>query len=229
MSLIGENVAIIGLGVSCQTKKQLVTHIPLLADLTGDETLSVAGMPMDWLISPIRSTISLLMLPPEGRTPTTPNELVVNKRPYWPPHNLYFFHHFRDGGGIEAGPAFDKTSEVFKARWRRFQDVVQSGRRLIFVASNTQIDLSDHAKNTGTFSHVENANHISELYQTLCAITGKDVELLFITHRDRYIEDNDLPAGVTIDMHERLAPHWHGDPDLWAASFRRSIVTSLTP
>ncbi len=50
MSAVGQKVAVIGLGMSCQSSAQIRSHVPLLARLTGDETLKISAMPFDNII-----------------------------------------------------------------------------------------------------------------------------------------------------------------------------------
>src|SRR5580692_5743681 len=151
MSIISAKVAVVSLGMSCQTTWQIQSNARLLVELLHiAEPFAQGGMPFDWLIAPPASVAS--MLAARCLFPECAEHLKLNFAPWWPAHNVYYWHDFRlPDGSYELATGFQQTAAKYQYLLNKFVGLAGVERR-IFVISNTQNNLDHVARTTGTIS-----------------------------------------------------------------------------
>src|SRR5215217_1929989 len=90
MSLSSSRTAVISLGMSCQTSRQIKVHHRLLRSALRDEDLHPVSSFFNNLISPITATTSLFAADLEP--PSSAAEIVRWSRPFWERHGMFFWH-----------------------------------------------------------------------------------------------------------------------------------------
>lgn len=224
MSVIGERVAIISLGMSCQTAIQIEAHIELLKELTGDNTLEVRSLPFDSTIAPVSSVSKALSA---DRPFPRMAELTYRVKPYWALANIYYWHHFRDGERLATSEKITKHIVAFKRRSKRLSEVLHSQRRLIFFVSNTQPDLDEKSQEAKTFTPVIRASEMLKLRRVISREVKRPFELVLVTLRDRY-QQNAPERGFTVIFQpdhvlDRTQFNWQGDPAAWRNAISKGV------
>lgn len=226
MSLVGKDVAIVSLGMSCQITYQLRKHAGLLAELTGDPDLREVGMPFDWVIRPPMNTVRAiqeLLFFPESRHEITLN----NKIPYWAKNSTLYWHDFN---GIEGTDVIDVASEEFASDFdeavQKYQHVTESfealrsKKRNIFIISNVQNNLEEHDRNFGGIDYLLNKDNLGA---TAAAIAQRfpecSNEFLVVSYKDRIAPDIKLP-NTLVALFSRDASEWEGSDANWGRLFR---------
>lgn len=214
MSIKGQDIAIIGLGMSCQTSWQIRHALPLLRELTGDETLQAIGLPFDWLTGPLTSIAR--MMDADAFFPAR-EEVEMRPRPFW--MDTTFFHAFTPDHGITYD--VDALYEQSRGRAAHCANTLRSLRtvpRIVAFISNTQNNLVQFAGEPRPFSRTVTAEDVSDLKRSAEAYLEKPVEFVVVTHAGAWEPEVARLAAV----HE-IAPdgsQWMGAPEEWATVLR---------
>jgi hypothetical protein len=206
VAIIGQDVAIVGLGLSCQTAHQLRQNAPMMAQLMGEQ-VAVSRLPFDWMIARPRSVAA--MLRNQDYCPASFRELSWSGRPYWPRYDCYFWH---------EEIAFDHPSRFMLRVHSAAEKVkmIAERRRRIFIVSNTQNALPGIIGVAGGGVDISlDDDALGELQQAIDGAFGPS-ELYAVT----YPHLNRTRRWKTLF---ELAPDdsdWQGDEDQWANVLR---------
>ncbi|SMF66085.1 hypothetical protein SAMN02982989_3437 [Xaviernesmea oryzae] len=224
MSLTGNNVAVLSIGMSCQTSHQIREHASLLREVTGDPSLKVKALPFDWLISQPTSTLSILQS--VKRFPDLDELAMRQGKPYWPRHNVYFWHAFKnDEQQFDIPGTYNMVRETMLMRWERFSNAV-IGRRLILVMSNTQNDLDGHCRAAGTMSSIFQMSKLNSIAREIRQILAPSAEIVVVSRRDRMLADEE-PRGIKLFYHQPDSSRWEGDNAQWAETLTAACSPAL--
>lgn len=227
MSLLGSKIAVVSLGMCCQTTFQIRHHAKLLASLGGDATAVISGMPFDGLICPPESATK--MLREDKFSPDGSGDLVVSEGAYWADFNVYFWHEFRPGKldpligrKINVEKSYRTLREKYQhmaAKFRRLSQV----ERLIFVICNTQNNLPLVSNLTGTVSPRVDLEAIDGLAAQCDAFFARTCEYVFVTYPD-WRRGESKRTNVAVHQLSRDESDWQGDPKQWARVFENTLT-----
>lgn len=215
MALIFNDVAICGLGMSCQTAMQLDTHKGYLEQLIGQSAVR-RTTPFHWLIS---SPLSIAQMVQEDCFfPERIGAFSKTPQPRWDEMQVLYYHEKNIG---------DSFSEL-RSKWRHIAEnfsLIKTILRKIFILSNTQNNLlpAGSALNAG-WSVVSN-DTMATVRSALEARFG-DVELHCVVYADRH----ELTAEAPIDgMHvlEKDQSAVSGDALQWKQVLSGIIATRV--
>jgi hypothetical protein len=218
MSVVSPKVAIVSLGMSCQTTWQIQSNARLLVELLRiAEPVAQGGMPFDWLISPPAAVAS--MLAARRLFPERTEELQLNFAPWWPAHNVYYWHDFKlPEGGYELSAGFQQATAKYQYLLNKFAGLAGVERR-IFIIANTQNNLNQVARATGTI----NAGLAAADIIDLCAATDRffavPSEYIVVSYADRLDKAIDRKNVKTYHLATDTS-EWQGDIGQWASMFR---------
>lgn len=220
MSLIGNRIAVVSLGSSCQTAHQLKLNAALVSELCGDE-LKHVRLPFDWVIGPIEKTTEWLR--PGTIFPNSPNDLTVVSRElgtfFWEQKGIYFWHDFRSANYIDVDhfENFERTRAVYAKSFDAFRQILRK-KRIVFIISNTQNNLlwafGDDYWKIGFDFNEENIRNIKHAVNDLF---GVECELICVTYAKRSADTLSDMKDMNIFV-ERVEPDnsgWQGDDDAW--------------
>jgi hypothetical protein len=210
MSLIGAETAVVSLGASCQTARQIRLHQALLSERLGDALLP-QSLPFDWIFAPPAAAARLLRGP--VRVPPGPAELLVTQQPFWLRHGVWLWH-----DPLEAEGDFAAMQDRQARRWARFL-ALRALRRRVFVVSVTQNNL-DGVANAAPQSldfRLTRAR-MRALADAVTEVFGPEGNsLVFLAYADRLAPDA-LAAGFPLAVLERDGTDHEGSDVQWAAA-----------
>ena len=219
MSAIGEKVAVVSLGLSCQTSRQIDGNVPLLRKLTGDETLEKASLPFDWLISTPHGLCEMIAdanFFPEDHTQLMDDQGRLRHRRY----DVFYWHvsrHLSSAGH----PGFADTKGKFDYTSARFGKIATLDR-VVGVLSDTQgnlPELEETWKLPLTKTGVEQADRVRKSFE---ALLGRPVELLMVSRNPR--PEGELPANSAYYEMTPEPEGWAGNGRDWAKVFTEYFV-----
>lgn len=232
MSLVGEKIAVVSLGMCCQSTFQIRHHADLITRLSGDPTAKISGMPFDGLICPPHAAVKMLR---EDRFhPQRVDELTLSEGAYWKEMDTYFWHEFRPGKKtlfgrqkISLEQSYQSLTEKYKYMADKFRKL-SNVRRLIFVICNTQNNLPFVAELTGTIDYVLTLDSVNDLAAQGDNFFGRRCEYLFVTY-EKWLRSSQSRENVSV---YRLSPDnsdWQGSPDQWSNVFRDALSQPSPP
>ncbi|TAM95935.1 MAG: hypothetical protein EPN45_21960 [Rhizobiaceae bacterium] len=223
MSVVGEKLAVVSLGSSCQSAHQIKQNAAMLSALAGDE-LTPKRFPFDWVICPVARTGEWIRS--SDRFPQSPMELSPYKQDgtfHWKKQGMFFWHDFRQQKAVDVEGTFSLTRDKYDRFFNSFDDL-RKRERVIFVVSNTQNNLvsvlgDDYQKGCFTFTP-ENTRAVK---QSAEVALGKPCELLVVTYDERSVPAlESLPEErMTIARIRPDDSEWKGDDATWSALFQR--------
>lgn len=217
MSLIGARSAVVSLGASCQTARQIRLHARLLGARIGDATLRPQSLPLDWMFAPPDAVARLVAA--SVRVPETRAELVPAQRPFWPRHGVWFWH-----DPIEADADFVAMQERQARRWARFDALAVLEHRL-FVLSVTQNNLPRVAN--AAPHRMEFTLSGARMRAVVAAVEGRFPQgrnaFLFVTYPNRAQPDAGRTGWPLAVLSPDATDH-EGDDAQWAAAFTRHVA-----
>lgn len=217
MSLIGRRAAVVSLGASCQTARQIRLHAALLAKLIGDPTLAPQSLPLDWIFAPPDAAARLVAA--STRVPEAKGELVQAQQPFWPREGVWFWH-----DPIETEADFAAMQERQRRRWARFDALAALEHRL-FVLSVTQNNLPRVAN--AAPQPMDFALSAARIRDVVAAVAARFPQgrnaFLFVTYQDRAQPDAE-GAGWPLAVLTPDATDHEGDDPQWAAAFSRHVA-----
>jgi hypothetical protein len=230
MSAVGQKVAVIGLGMSCQSSAQIRSHVPLLARLTGDETLKISAMPFDDIICVPDSAASMLQA--DTFYPADPDAIVVSQGAHWRDLNVYFWHEYRLHkrnvlehltGRVNARRAYRELSSKYAHLTTKFRQM-RKLERLVFVISNSQNNLRAYSTEIGIDPKLTAAS-VERLCDACDTYFGRPCEYVLATYEARLSGDFSRDR-LTIFKLTPDGSDWEGDPAQWRSVFERYFARS---
>jgi len=211
MSLIGAHTAVVSLGVSCQTARQIRLNQTLLSARLGD-ALQPLSLPLDWMFAPPDAVARLLRSP--IRVPPRRGELIAAEQPFWARHGVWLWH-----DAVSSDADFAALQARQTRRWARF-DALGALERRVFVVSNTQNNLDDVARKAPQRMDFrltrQRMTAISEAIAQAFPKGRNDV--LFVAYAARLAPDAQR-AALPLAVLEPDATDNEGDDRQWTAAF----------
>ena len=214
MSAIGDRIAVVSLGLSCQTSRQIDGHVPLLRQLTGDESLEKASLPFDWLISTTRGLVGLIE---EGSFfPETHEGFCADQgRLRLKAHDILYWHESRLFA--RAGdPRFENSKAKFHYTSARFQQIAKLDR-VVAVMSDTQPNLPWKEERWKIRLTDTSLAEAEEARNAFAKFLGRPVDLLMVSRNPQ-----PLFSARPDFAHYHMIPEkdgWAGNGREWAAVF----------
>lgn len=217
MSLIGENIAFVSLGSSCQVAHQLRLHAATLSYETGQD-LQHRRLPFDWIIAPIEKLTG--MLDSGVHFPSEPGHLrphsgQVSAR-YWPDAGVFFWHDFFDEtGAINVQATFESTRQQYEQHFSLLRKLA-SKKIIVLVVANTQNNLptvlGDQFQGFEfTLDRLRSLKIACERY------VGRRCLMLAVTYQG--LADDTLASDASTDIEVRYIARdpseWEGDSAIW--------------
>lgn len=139
MALLGKTLAVVSLGISCQTTFQLERAKARISAAHGEDLVELS-MPFDWrIVGPVDVAG---MLKDAEFYPEDQTELTGERRRYWKRRRCWFWHDKWDDFG-----RFRAKQAHLVDNWRKIPET----RRQVFIASNTQNNLPQKREEVGGF------------------------------------------------------------------------------
>jgi hypothetical protein len=211
MSVIGDKIGVLALGLTCQTSFRIRAEKALIGKLAKDPAVDEIATPFDWLIV---SPAAIKRLLDQNRFVPEHAELTsVEKRAAWPEMGVFFWHEkqrLSDAGYAALRDKYQHKAENLE----RFKTV----KKLIVIVSNTQNDLPMLAEKTGADLMLKGKD-LRELYKSLKRFLGRSFQFVVVTYGDR------VSGGQKFGKRFVLEPdvsEWKGDPKAW-----RGLLTDL--
>ncbi|MBO0345829.1 hypothetical protein J0X15_11415 [Roseibium sp. CAU 1637] len=214
MSAGSDTTAIVSLGMSCQSARQIRTSIEVLS-----EVLAQAFQPerhfFDGLVAPVAGLAQLF----EDGFPLFDRVAIVDGpgHPTWNPYEIRFLHHFRPEP--EAAADIDGWFENELSRFTHLRakfERLRQRERLIFVISNSQNNLDLVARDTGIEKLDFDADELKRLQVAVDGFFGRACEYLVVSHPERH-GGTELPELRILQADDS---EWTGDKRQWRELFR---------
>ena len=138
MSVRGGGLAVVSLGLSCQTSHQLRRQLPLL-----QPDYVIDAMYFDYVITPFETLLAILA----GAFPalSLPAQITpLLGHAWWKAQGMFFPHDFRAGlmgGALDIEANFARSAARLGHLREKFLALDQAAERLVFVLGNGQADL----------------------------------------------------------------------------------------
>lgn len=222
MSAEGHSTAIVSLGISCQSARQIRTHAEEIGHQLG-ENIQPARHFFDGLIAPVPGVARLFE---DGFPLFGPGNIRMGPHhPVWHPYDIHFLHHFRDEAGAVdiAGRMSEELSRFGHMRGKLQR--LSRFERLVFVLSNSQNNLTMVQEETGlTDLHFE-ASAVGRLRHAVEQYLGRPCEFILVSLDGRH-------AGDLADEVHVLSPddsEWTGDKGQWRALLLERLAADRQP
>ncbi|MEP3276963.1 MAG: hypothetical protein ABJN26_10655 [Stappiaceae bacterium] len=203
-----KEIALVSLGMSCQTAHQLRFNQPYLEDF-GIGPEAIPSNYFDWLICPPDSAARLLA---DGLPRFERGDIVLKSQPFWEAYQFYFWHEFRHHEIIDIDAHFEIGQQKFDYLRERFSRL-HLYRRLIFVLSNIQGNLPEVHAETGALDFMLDDQRIQALRSVVQSYLGRSVEFLVITSKGRF--EGPVGSGYEIAFFAEDTSEWKGDKVAW--------------
>ena len=218
----GEGLAVVSVGTSCQTPRQLALYGAAREDVTFVKNI------YDWIAAPPDVAADWLDADLEG---FDLDDLEVRRNHAWlKPRKLYAWHWF--GKTQPVGPKklnIPLTIEREKAKFAHQTAIFREldPARTLFITANTQNNLEGDVYSPPEFHRIPfNAPDIDRLNASLDAFYGAPCRMLTITYAERCdaalrerARSSDLVAVLPRDPSE-----WEGDDAGWSGAIDRAIA-----
>lgn len=218
MSAGSETTAIISLGMSCQSARQIRSSLEILSAALGEELVPERHF-FDGLISPVDGLARLF----EDGFPLFRREDIAAGpgHPTWQPYGIRFLHHFRPEpeSPADIDGWFDHDLSRFRHLRGKFE-ALGARRRLVFVISNTQNNLDLVARQVCLETLHFDLQELTRLQQAVDGFFGRSCEYLVVAHPERH-GGADLPELTVLEADDS---EWTGDKAQWRALFRRYLA-----
>ncbi len=207
------HTAIVSLGMSCQSSRQIRTSLDTLSTALG-ETFERERHFFDGLIAPVDGMAALF----EDDFPLFQRDQIEPGpgHPTWQPYGIRFLHHFRtDDEDADIDAHFDEERSRFGYMREKLADLANR-RRVVFVISNSQNNLAEVAAETGMGSIAFKTGELNRLQTAVDRFLGRSCEYLVVSYPDRH-------GGITHPELTVLRPddsEWTGDKAQWRALFQ---------
>src|SRR5437879_3098705 len=227
MSVVGDKVAVVSLGMSCQTAVQIRDHVSVIAASAGDATLRPSALPFDSIVCHPASAVKMLQA--EQFYPATSDKLALYRGALWTDYGVYFRHEctLRKShpieylrrkvnlarGHRELAAKFAYLGEKF----RRLSEV----DRLVFVLSNSQNDLGEYWDEVGISSTFAK-NDVETLCDECDRFFGRSCEYILAAYDSRLVGTTER-RGLQVFRLVPDASGWAGDHAQWRKIFETAL------
>jgi hypothetical protein len=212
MSVIGRNVGVLGVGMSCQTSFRIKAEAGLIARLTGDDAVLPVSTPFDWTVASPAAVGRLFDM--DRFVPEAAELSLVEGRLAWKDAGVFYWHE-KSGLSPAAVASFREKYAYREANLRRFRSV----RQLFIVISNVQNDLDSLARSTGSDIQL-NRTALRELHRALRLWFRRRFNYVVVSRPDR-IRAQPF-TGLTLVGSEGSS--WKGDPQEWRGLLKQSLA-----
>jgi hypothetical protein len=229
MSVIGRNVGVIALGMSCQNSVQIRDNAELLGRLTGDPTLTESHLPFDSVL--LRPDSVAMMLRDESFYPPQGSDIEVVEKyggAYWPPYNAYFRHeyHLKKSrpieywirGRLNLKRAHRELTGKFAHLTEKFKKL-KDLERLVFVYTNMQNDLHQYLVEVG-IDYRFDIKSVEWMCDECDRYFGRRCEYIFASYDER-IDGRSRRDGLSVNIFAPDDSQWVGDRQQWKDMFER--------
>lgn len=217
MSAGSSNTAVISLGMSCQTARQIGSNSDVLNDVLGG-TFEPERHFFDGLISPVSGMAQLF----EDGFPLFGREDLVSGpgHPTWQPYGIRFLHHFRSepDGAADIERHFEEDLSRFTYLRSKFCSLADR-KRLVFVISNSQNNLDEVARDTGIARLAFDRDELVRLQAAVDRFLARPCEYLIVSHPERH-GGLDLPELEVLCADDT---EWTGDKTQWRHLLRNRL------
>ena len=205
----------VSLSLSCQTAHQLA-HF---CDVNPDKATFQKG-PFDWLICPPENAAKWLNA---GLPDFEKDEITIHRnRAYWERFGFWFWHGFMTKADDEHRLEIEQNAarELAKLAYQRKQFRSLDPAKTVFVASNTQNNLSTDVFKPGEESHFHFTHGTKErLRKSLETFFDAPVNLHTITRPDR--SDESLIGNPKVHHLPSEDSEWKGAAPDWDAVLKK--------
>lgn len=207
------HTAIVSLGMSCQSSRQIRTSLDVLSASLG-ETFERERHFFDGLIAPVDGMAELF----EDDFPLFQRDQIEPGpgHPTWQPYGIRFLHHFRtEDEDADIDEHFGEELSRFGHMREKLADLANR-RRVVFVISNSQNNLTEVAEETGMGSIAFKTGELNRLQTAVDRFLGRPCEYLVVSYPDRH-------GGIVHPHLTVLHPddsEWTGDKAQWRALFQ---------
>lgn len=216
LSIMGDQSAVVSLGISCQTYYQIRENVDVVREELGDASLIPQAFPLDGLICPPYEASALIL---GGSRFPSEHDVTQESIPRWRGRNIVFPHAFKGADNRYAvGETYGEVKQKFVARWRRF-DRLTSVKYLLFVVSNTQNELGRQCGEYGLPKPTLRASEVNLLSRSLKEKFGNHASLLAITREDLFVSDA-YDNHFDLHFHTEDESGWQGDSSPWRESLQ---------
>lgn len=208
MALLSKSLALVSVGISCQTAHQ-IEEMPM-GLFAGRDELVKRSTPFDWLLCPVKSAAKMI----GERTffPSDVAELDLAHKPFWSRMGCHFWHQ-KDPRGISGwGPRVVEN-------WERIAD----SERKVFIVSNTQNNVT-RALLEADRDPIECRliwHDVFRLFAALCRQFG-EIELHCVTHDAKPMATTAIVmpwesgrTPITVHTIARDRSSWEGNAYAW--------------
>ncbi len=210
--LVGSRLAVIPLGVSCQTAHQVELHRREI-EKRAEESLDDARTPFDWRI--VGPADVAAMIEADELFPTSVDELSSDRNRYWKRRSCWFWH-----DKFDDFSRFTSKQGHLVDNWRR----IGEAKRKIFVISDTQNNLERVLKPfKATPPRVEPKGLEALAGVILARFGGAEVHL--VTNRGWKMP---VPELFTVHWIAPDRSSWQGDDTAWGRILDRIVTARPT-
>lgn len=218
MSVLGNDVCVVSIGISCQTAYQIKKNLELLKKITGDTTLECRRMPFDWLISEPDSVIS--MIKSENYYPKYLTEIEISNTSYWSKHNCYFWH---DTKLLTA-----KSFHIFQQKYAHITlnfGKITNVKKRVFLISNTQNNLPQVKRQTKNLQINFDLNHIKCLIEIIETKFLGENKFIIVSNKNRIAEKdlNNLELLAPVYCLDVENSKWKGNDSAWTTLLESAL------
>ncbi|WP_417666576.1 hypothetical protein [Roseibium sp.] len=219
MSAGSPNIAIVSLGMSCQSARQIRSSIEIMSDALQEEIVPERHF-FDGLISPVAGMAQLFEdgFPIFARKDIAPGP----GHPTWQPYGIRFLHHFRAEPEAEADIDAHFEEDLSRFSYLRSKFIALKKRpRIVFVISNSQNNLDEVARDTGIERLHFDKGELLRLQKAVDGFLDRPCEYLVVSHPKRH-GGVGLPHLAILEADES---EWTGDKKQWRRLFHRYMET----
>lgn len=225
MSIISSKVAIVSVGMSCQTSYQIRNNIDFIKEYLGLSDVCISAHPFDWLVCPPANAVDLI---DSNFFPGSSDELEKRRSAgqdvvCWLPKGIYYWHDFNQP--VDIATDFDRVKSKYEHLNRKWK-ILQNCERVIFVLSNTQNNLPQLSRGVGGFDWSFSSSSIKKVQERLTQLLpDSKVEGLVVTYSDR--SDTGIMDGAwPVYFLEKDESGWQGDIAQWRRVFHDYLRNS---
>lgn len=216
MALIYDDIAILSVGMSCQTAWRLKEAQGMIDGIVGQAGRQ-HGTPFDWIIA--RPTAVRQALETGRYRPDSPEDLVTSKnRFFWRDGGIWYWHEataLSDFDGFRS--KFDRLAETME-RLRR--------KRVLAIWSNCQADLTAPGRRFPSLQPQVSGPELVRLARTLEA-WSPGCRLLPVVHPERITADPPLRLPHAVYDAQDGPRDWQGNPDIWNRLLTQAVTAHL--
>jgi hypothetical protein len=209
MSISSNKVAIVSIGISCQTAYQIRNHKEYIKELLNLPDICESTYPFDWVICPPENILCQI---DSSFFPQSPDELERRSGVVcWPSVGVYYWNDFHSG---DINANFEDIGSKFSHLNQKWGKLCEFDK-VIFVLSNTQNNLPIVSPGVGGFNWKFKKSVIIEIREKIMNfMPGCMAEGFVVTYPDRCDSDV-LDGGWPVYFLKQDESAWEGDAVQW--------------